>query len=143
MPVLHSVIQGYVESYLAELDRVDPTWPVDVRVVIADLQEHLFDLGLQVKHIFLRCGVFDHNISSRFALYVGVGPKAYVVKHRLNLAKKLLQDKRLQETRIIQIAFAVGYESHSGFSKIFKEHEGYPPGAFRKRKLSGGKVQEE
>ncbi len=89
-PDSHGIIQQQVEAYRTSLPSPDPSWPVGVRVVMGDLHEHLFDAGLRIKDVMQRCGTCNHNISSRFALFVGAGPKAYTIAHRLELAKRLL-----------------------------------------------------
>lgn len=129
----HDIIQDCIQEYLRKLSPPEADWPSDVRVVMTELQGRLFDANLRIGRVMKRCGIFDHNISSRFAIYAGVPPKSYVVKHRLTLAKQMLRHGRLQDVGIIRIAFAVGYSSHSGFSKVFKHHVGVTPNTFRKR----------
>lgn len=117
-------------AYLDDLPPPDPDWPPDVRVVYADLHAHLFDPGLRIQDVRARCGIGDHNISSRFLYFVGSRPKDYLLYHRMELAKQLL---RLDGPSIALVALAVGYESPNAFSQIFKRRVGCLPSVYRKR----------
>lgn len=130
----HDIIQKEIEAYRAGLSPPDPVWPTDVRIVAKDLHEHLLEPELLVKDVVQRCGTCDHNISSRFAVYVEQNPKAYLITHRMTLAKRLLRHEQLQGVRILRIALAAGYDSQSGFTKMFKEYEGCTPGEYRKHR---------
>lgn len=48
----------------------------------------------------------------------------FITKIRMEIALQLLQTKN---NRVSEVAYAVGYESLSYFSKVFKKHFGYPP----------------
>jgi AraC-like DNA-binding protein len=119
------------KAYRAELPAANPGWPVDVRLLAGCLHEHLFELGFSVGEAKRACGTYDHNICGRFAHFVGAGPQDYLLRHRLALAKQLLRHVDLAVT---QIAFAVGYNSPSGFSTTFKRRVGCAPTAFREQR---------
>lgn len=133
----HDIIEQEIEAYREGMPPPDPVWPVDLRALMVDLQDHLFDPGLRIKEAEERCGLGDHNISTRFAYFVGDCPKAYVTGHRITLAKHLLRHEELQRVKLIRIALAVGYGSQSAFTMAFKKHEGCTPGVYRKRQGRG------
>jgi AraC-like DNA-binding protein len=54
----------------------------------------------------------------------------FIVRQRMQLALNLLREKELS---ISEIAFRVGYEELSNFSRDFKTHFGYSPRVFQKR----------
>lgn len=130
-PELHKLIEQEVEVYREDLPPPDSDWPMDVRTVMRHIHEHLFEEGLRIQDVMQRCGTYDHNSSSRFAYYVGQPPKAYTIKHRLRLARRLLRHEALQSVRLIRIALAVGYGSESAFAMTFKEREGCTPKEYR------------
>ena len=53
----------------------------------------------------------------------------YVIKVRLEKAKQFMRDKSLSMN---EIAYKLGYDDYSHFSKIFKKHEGMSPADYRK-----------
>lgn len=117
-------------AYLEDLPGPQPNWPPDVRAVYAELRAHLFDMGVRIRDVRARCGIGNHNISSRFYHFVGRRPKEFLLYHRMELAKQLLQHDHLN---ISQIAFAVGYESLNSFSQTFNQRTGCSPSAFRRQ----------
>lgn len=81
-------------------------------------------------HIRAQCGITDKNISGCFAKHVGRTPWAYVIFHRLEVAKSLLMNETLAVT---QIAFAIGYASESAFATAFRRKIDCTPTAYRKK----------
>lgn len=127
----HEFIEGKKEAYLEdECPETNQDWPPDVRAVLNELQNRLFDLDLRVTEVYRKCGCYNHNISLRFKGFLGRTPKAYVLHHRLKLAKQLLRET---DFSVGQIALSVGYGSPSAFTNAFKKHEETTPTDFRKR----------
>jgi AraC-like DNA-binding protein len=122
------IIKTNRTAYLNELPEPVPDWPPDVRAVHGELRDRLFEMGLEAQSVVDDCGIGGHDIYGRFRHITGHGIKEFIVHHRLQLAKKLLQYESLSVTKI---AFAVGYASTSGFCKTFKRRTGRTPSAFR------------
>jgi len=98
---LHAV-QQYIRKHLAE--------PLE--------REHLARLaGFSVPHF--------HRI---FTASVGISPSAYVRRIRLERAGHKL---RMGAVDICEVALAAGYETHTAFSKAFKQQFGLSPSEFR------------
>ena len=57
-------------------------------------------------------------------------PHAYVLKRRLDKARRLLARSSLSVT---EICFAVGFESLGSFSSLFRQKVGYSPTVYRAR----------
>ena len=53
----------------------------------------------------------------------------YLYQIRLNVAENLLLHS---DKNITEIAFEVGFLSPAYFTKIFREHKGYPPSFYKK-----------
>ena len=64
-----------------------------------------------------------------FKKHMGITPKEYVQKVRLDHAKELLRDT---DYSILQIAQMVGYQHHGSLTRVFKESYGISPAAYRK-----------
>lgn len=125
------IIERETTAYRETVPAPDPDWPVDVRIVYKKLRGQLFDEELVIQDVLDDCGLGSHDTYSRFGIKTGHdGIKTFVVHHRLQLAKRFLRRTALSVT---QIAFAVGYESSSGFCTTFKRREGCTPTAFRER----------
>jgi AraC-like DNA-binding protein len=63
-----------------------------------------------------------------FKKYFGLSPHQYIIRQRLNVAKKLMQTTSLS---ISEICFEVGYSDVTSFGKLFKKHFSLTPAFFR------------
>jgi AraC-like DNA-binding protein len=57
----------------------------------------------------------------------------YVNHYRIELAKELLADPDERYNTVLNIAFAVGFNSNSAFYTAFRKHVGQTPAQYRKR----------
>ncbi len=73
-------------------------------------------------------GVSRSIFAKRFNDLVGIPPIEYLVRWRMQLAARLLD----QGASIAEAADSVGYESEATFSRVFKRFAGAPPGAWRR-----------
>lgn len=99
-------------------------------MVVTYIHDRLFDPALTVTAIKKQFRLNDHNFSGYFAWYMGNGVKQYIDGHRLEMAKRLLC---LDTLKVSEVAHAVGYRSHSAFSKAFRRSGGCTPSDFRER----------
>lgn len=74
-------------------------------------------------------GLSRSTFADRFTHYVGISPRQYLVRWRLQLAARLLEQSTIS---IAQVAAEVGYESEAAFHRAFKKFVGAPPGTWRK-----------
>jgi AraC-like DNA-binding protein len=125
------LIERETTAYRETVPAPDSDWPPDVRIVYKKLRRQLFDEELVIQDTLDDCRLGNQDTYSRFGIETGhEGIKAFVVHHRVQLAKRLLRRTSLSVT---QIAFAVGCASSSGFCTTFKRREGCTPTAFRER----------
>ena len=73
-------------------------------------------------------GYGQHHFSRAFKNSTGLSPHRYVIQERVNLAKKLLAQKKLS---ICEIAIACGFSHQSHLNRHFKRLVGMPPKAFQ------------
>ena len=74
-------------------------------------------------------GISNFHFQRVFSAYLGETVSRYILHRRLELAaKKIVGDKR---ARITDIAIISGFETHSAFSRAFKQHFGVSPSEFR------------
>lgn len=76
-------------------------------------------------------GISGRRLTDIFKDEYGMTPKAYADKLRLEEAKRLLRDT---DKKIIDIAYAVGFESLSAFYHFFKQEICMTPSAYRKKR---------
>ena len=126
----HQIIEAERRAYLETLPPPNSNWPVDVRILYGALRQRLFQEGVRVDAVRKRCGLGNHNISSRFKWHVGRAPKRYILYHRMALAKQLLQYEQITVT---QVAFGIGYGSPNAFSATFKRWVSCPPNVYQSR----------
>jgi len=126
----HEIIETERIAYLDALPPPDLDWPPDVRVLYHAIQRRLFEEGLRVNDVRKRCGLGNHNISSRFKWHIGRTPKRYILHHRMTLAKQLL---RYEQVAVTQVAFGIGYGSTNAFSATFRRWVGCSPSRHKDR----------
>ncbi len=75
------------------------------------------------------CKVGPRTLSRLFQLHLKISPINYIIRHRLELAKLLLN---MNNMPLKEIADKCGYKSESFFSRSFKRQYGLSPDKFRR-----------
>jgi len=96
--------------------------------VLTYIDGHL-DESLNVETLAKQAGFSPYHFSRVFPFYTGYSVMEYVRIRRLTHAAAALSDGG----RLIDIALAYGFETHSGFSKAFKRYFGTTPEVYRTR----------
>lgn len=81
-------------------------------------------VGMIADHV----GMSESHFSRRFRKVMNSSPKEYIIRKRLNEAKRLLKTTPLT---IKEIAFCVGFNSESHFINTFTAQNGLSPKKFR------------
>jgi len=76
-------------------------------------------------------GVSRSAFHERFVHLIGQPPMQYLTRWRMQLASGMLRDT---DSKHLQIALDVGYDSEAAFSRAFKREVGVSPAAWRKAK---------
>jgi AraC-like DNA-binding protein len=77
-------------------------------------------------------GLSRSSFAERFVSYVQVPPMQYLGRWRLQIAARLLEDKRMS---VAQVAAEAGYQSEAGFNRAFKKYIGTAPGLWRRERI--------
>ena len=85
---------------------------------------------ISVERIAEHLSVDPSYFSRRFAQKIGVSPKRYIIKKRIERAKELLCST---DAGVFEIANSVGYEDQFYFYKIFKKYTNLSPSEYRKK----------
>jgi transcriptional regulator GlxA family with amidase domain len=94
--------------------------------VISQIKENFSD-KLNVKELAQSISMSESSLYQHFKIITTMSPIQFQKKLRLEEAKQLLL---LRNMEISDVAFQVGYESPSQFSKKFSRMFGTPPKAF-------------
>ena len=106
-----------------------------IRTMLEHLEHALFEPSLSVQTWKRACNIRDNSIAIRFHQTLGVPPRTYIERLRLDVASKLLSESRL---RVWQIAELLGFSSLGVFSRAFRRCAGIGPKEYRRRAQTGG-----
>lgn len=99
-----------------------------VRTIVGN---HLSNADLTVEDVAEKVGCARRTLTRRVKASFGLSPSALIRTFRLEKGADLLEQR--QDT-VSEIAYAVGFNSLSYFSRRFKKHFGVSPSRFRKKK---------
>lgn len=106
---------GYMPA--TALARIDPA--------VEYLMDRLFDRELNIGSLHTLCGLSDTYFRKLFIARFGIGPKQYVRNKRLTQAKAILTSGECGT--VAEAASLVGFDDPLYFSRVFKQHYGFPP----------------
>ncbi|MBQ4901275.1 helix-turn-helix transcriptional regulator [Paenibacillus sp. Marseille-P2973] len=87
-----------------------------------------YDRNLSLEEICTELSVSKNYFSYLFKRETGWNLWAYLTEIRLNKSKELL---RTTDCKSYEIAYMVGYDNPSYFSKLFKKNTGMTPNEYR------------
>lgn len=88
---------------------------------------------LTIKDISNKIEVPIHHISQVINDLYGENFFTFINNYRIAEAKKMLLEKSRDETNILHIAYASGFNSKTTFNSCFKKNTGFTPTQFRER----------
>ncbi len=98
-------------------------------VTIRLMHNHL-ERDWTVESMAACAGMSRSAFASKFKAIVGQSPLEYLTQWRVHKASTLI---RQSDSNLSEISHAVGYESESAFTKVFKREMGVTPSVFRKK----------
>lgn len=102
--------------------------PLTLRRVI-DYIEAGFARDLTLAELAAVAGMTQYHFARRFKESAGVAPHQYVVRRRIEEAKRLLEHS---DVPVSEVGFTVGYESQGYFTTLFGRTVGTTPAAYRR-----------
>ncbi|MBF4507361.1 helix-turn-helix transcriptional regulator [Flavobacterium sp. JLP] len=94
--------------------------------------EHNFDKELDLNLLSHTQFTSKFHLLRLFKKYYGVTPKQYLIDKRIEKSKQYLKNGMT----VTETCFAVGFESPSSFSTLFKSKIGVAPIEFQKKQFS-------
>jgi AraC-like DNA-binding protein len=79
-------------------------------------------------------GMSRSAFALRFKEQVGESPLEYLTRWRMHQASRLLRNG---ESKLLEVAKLVGYDSDGAFNKAFRRGVGVTPGEFRRNGVKG------
>lgn len=79
---------------------------------------------LNVTMLSMEVGMSRTSVYTKLTALTGQSPQAYLTNYRLNRAMDLLKE---HTWNIGEVAYKVGFSTHTGFSRAFKNKFGVPP----------------
>lgn len=116
-----------VRNVNAVADCVDET-PFIIKLTIKYINDHIRD-SIEIEELVKLTRWEMHHFLRMFTKYVGLSPYQYILKRKIDVSKALLIET---DNQIIDIAFEIGFNSHTNFSTRFKKFTGITPEEYRK-----------
>jgi AraC-like DNA-binding protein len=101
---------------------------------IIEVEEGYRDPEINLQSLSIQLGIPNHQLSKILNESLGMNFRGYINRYRLEEAKRLLIEK--SGMSILDIAYAVGFNSKSAFNSAFVKETGLSPSDYCK-KLSG------
>ena len=98
-----------------------------IKNVVLEIEQNIEEVG-NITSMAKEAGISEAKLREGFQILFNSTIHSYIQQRRLEYAMKLLQKS---DTTISEIVYAIGLNSRSHFSKIFKERYGVPPKTIR------------
>lgn len=92
------------------------------------LKSSIFSEELQVSYLAKKCKMSETYFRKIFSDKYGLSPKKYIIRQKINYAKKLLLSGDMS---VEEVCEKCGYSDVSLFSREFKKEEGVAPSVFK------------
>lgn len=122
-----NLIYGFFKYLFLNKKAIKITDPIEAAVKIIELN---YNVSLSVEDIANQLSFNPIYFSRIFKKHMGISPKSYIIKNRIERAKYLLTTTN---SPINEISNSVGYEDSLYFSRIFKKELGISPQKYRKQ----------
>jgi AraC-like DNA-binding protein len=101
------------------------------QAALTEIEEHLGESAICAQFLAARVGLSRRRLDEIFVKNFGRPIAAYIWERRLERAKDMLHDDSCMSQTITEIAFSVGFENTSHFSRAFKNRFGTAPSIWR------------
>lgn len=104
-----------------------PEVPRNMEPALAYIDENYME-SLTLAEMARRCNMSKYYFSRTFKSSLGISFKKYLIRCRIEAAKRLMREP---DKNITEICFTVGFNDLSYFSKVFQKTEGVLPSQYR------------
>jgi AraC family transcriptional regulator len=89
---------------------------------------------ISIEDLAEMCNASRFYFLKEFRRIMGITPYQYILKMKMDRAKELLME---DDTRVIDVAYQMGFSDQSHFTNTFKKYFGFSPGNFKKQEYNG------
>jgi len=100
--------------------------------MVSDIRSYLnahYNEKITLAHLSAQFSLDGYYLQKLFKRYIGQSPMEYIIYLRMTRAKSLLRTSTMP---ISEIAYTIGIDNLSHFTRQFKKQEGVTPGRYRK-----------
>lgn len=128
--IMYEIIGTLLSEHSVNNTTINDTSPAFQAMRYMDL--HYYD-DIQISDIANAVGIHPNYLSAMFKDEFAISPKKYLMKLKINKAKKLLSES---DDLINTVGNSVGFSDGLSFSKFFKKETGNSPTNYRKEHKS-------
>lgn len=126
-----SILWRLLEQHNEDIAGLSVNLRSDMRQVREYIQSHISE-DLSLEQLLSVAHLSKYHFIRVFKEQFGVSPGKYILRTRINAAKRLLVTTAMP---IYEVASCVGFNDSSVFSRAFKNHEGITPGKLREESI--------
>lgn len=127
---LKSVLYAILSHLVTEQSRAHPSGcHPRLALALEHLRTHFTDPDLSVEALATLSGMSRRYFDKLFRETMGLSPRDYLIRLKIDLAKELLRSERFTAG---EVALTVGYADPYHFSKIFKQKTGRTPTEYKR-----------
>jgi AraC-like DNA-binding protein len=136
--VFRELVAAPLEKYRKSRQSAQEAQRILAKLDHAVLTESLYrEADLTLPMLAAKVGAKPNIVSQALNQTLGVSFFDYINNHRISEAKRLLLTADETDVTILDIAYAVGFNSKSTFNAAFKKRTGQTPSLFRKQAYAG------
>lgn len=126
-----ALARSLLEAFIEARDRKQGVrYGQELRRAKEYIREHYGDNALSLNTVAAEVGFSPNHFSTVFSQQMGQTFVEYLTRLRVEESKRLLRET---DTRLADIAYAIGYSEPHYFSYIFKKYAGMSPSTYRKQ----------
>jgi PAS domain S-box-containing protein len=99
--------------------------------VLRHIHDH-FSGPVDISALARRCDTSISQLNRSFSSLMGQPPKRYLMHVRFEAAVRMLRSRM----SIVEVAYACGYPDQGAFARLFRDHFGVSPSAYRQTQTS-------
>jgi len=131
-------LQNLILRFLLDVLHASRNSPAGITSLMRDMQRFIaenVDRALTVRELARQAGLSEPRFKARFSQEVGVPPAEYVMRRKIDHAKRMFQTGNASVT---EAAMRLGFSSSQYFATVFRRYTGTTPSRYCKQIRSEG-----
>lgn len=97
------------------------------------VEDNITNSEYNVEHFTADMGISQAQLYRKLNQLIGQSPAEFIRLVRLKCAAKILEESYQLDVNVSEVAYKVGFNNHSHFSRLFKQHFKYSPKEYAKK----------